>query len=195
MTEVNFNCPRCKQSMEAPGDMVGESIKCPACGQLITIPQPPTGTGSPQEKIEVPISREGQAKIITKRLFKRRSLIWIIPAALVIIVVAVKVILLMNPLYRMPEYWELKRQTDDVRIIDIRFKDDLSKCRIEYSALRLGYPESFYEYLEDDGYGQWMGHVEGKPVRINRRERLPPVQPPKEKKQTPAATSSPRRFY
>ena len=148
MAEVNFNCPRCQQSIEAPEDMVGESIKCAACGQLMTIPKPPTETGSPQENTEAPKSRIERAKIKIKSLFKIRPLLWIIPALLLgVIVATVAVILLMNPLYRMPEYWELRGQVDEgVTIIDIRFREakgvgDVARYRIEYST-----PEDLQEY-------------------------------------------------
>ncbi|HNR94665.1 MAG TPA: hypothetical protein PKK36_08670 [Kiritimatiellia bacterium] len=134
MAEVNFNCPRCQQSIEAPEDMVGESIKCPACGQLMTIPKPPTETGSPQENTEAPKSRIERAKIKIKSLFKIRPLLWIIPALLLgVIVATVAVILLMNPLYRMPEYWELRKQVGlEVSIADIRYNDYLTECKISY---------------------------------------------------------------
>jgi len=40
MKECKFNCPQCNQSLEAPEDMVGETIKCPACSNIITVAIP-----------------------------------------------------------------------------------------------------------------------------------------------------------
>lgn len=40
MPDITFNCPGCKQSLEAPEDMAGDIIECPTCGQQITVPQP-----------------------------------------------------------------------------------------------------------------------------------------------------------
>lgn len=44
MTEFKFNCPYCKQSLEAPEDMLGQTTDCPACGQTIRIPEPVRNT-------------------------------------------------------------------------------------------------------------------------------------------------------
>lgn len=38
MSDIKFNCPSCKQSLEAPPDMAGQLIDCPACKQTIEIP-------------------------------------------------------------------------------------------------------------------------------------------------------------
>ncbi len=40
MSDYKFDCPRCGQSLEAPEDMLGETIDCPSCNQSITIPAP-----------------------------------------------------------------------------------------------------------------------------------------------------------
>ena len=40
MSDLAFNCPHCQQSLEAPEDMLGESIECPSCGGTIQIPAP-----------------------------------------------------------------------------------------------------------------------------------------------------------
>ncbi len=39
MADVSFQCPQCNQSLEAPGDMQGQSIECPACNASIQIPR------------------------------------------------------------------------------------------------------------------------------------------------------------
>ena len=38
MTDISFNCPHCKQNLEAPGDMAGETLACPNCQKAIRIP-------------------------------------------------------------------------------------------------------------------------------------------------------------
>lgn len=35
---ISFRCPRCKQEVEATGDMVGLETECPTCGNLIVVP-------------------------------------------------------------------------------------------------------------------------------------------------------------
>lgn len=40
MADITFTCPHCNQELEAPDDLAGETIDCPACeGQLI-VPSP-----------------------------------------------------------------------------------------------------------------------------------------------------------
>lgn len=40
MPDINFDCPFCKQNLDAPGDMTGMNIECPSCGKAIRIPAP-----------------------------------------------------------------------------------------------------------------------------------------------------------
>ena len=35
---VNFRCPRCAKSLEAPGHLAGQKANCPDCGQRLQIP-------------------------------------------------------------------------------------------------------------------------------------------------------------
>lgn len=42
MSDIRFNCPSCRQSLEAPPDMVGQVIDCPSCTKPIEIPTRPT---------------------------------------------------------------------------------------------------------------------------------------------------------
>lgn len=37
MNTVTFNCPHCGQSLEAPDDMIGESVKCPSCNKSVIV--------------------------------------------------------------------------------------------------------------------------------------------------------------
>jgi hypothetical protein len=38
MPDLKFNCPHCKQSLEAPEDILGQLIDCPTCNQPIKVP-------------------------------------------------------------------------------------------------------------------------------------------------------------
>jgi hypothetical protein len=55
--EIIFNCPHCEQELSVDAGGAGEQIKCPTCGETITIPQkspkaadtppPPAPVGAP----------------------------------------------------------------------------------------------------------------------------------------------------
>ena len=38
MTEITFHCPHCHKSVEAPGDMAGDTADCPSCGGSVVVP-------------------------------------------------------------------------------------------------------------------------------------------------------------
>jgi hypothetical protein len=38
--DLIFNCPKCEQELAVDSSGAGSEINCPACGQLITIPEP-----------------------------------------------------------------------------------------------------------------------------------------------------------
>lgn len=40
MADFKFNCPHCKQSLEAPEEMLGQTINCPACQGALKLPKP-----------------------------------------------------------------------------------------------------------------------------------------------------------
>ena len=42
MADFKFNCPHCKQSLEASEEMLGQTINCPACNGAIELPAPTT---------------------------------------------------------------------------------------------------------------------------------------------------------
>lgn len=42
--DVIFNCPKCEQELAVDSTGAGSEINCPACGQLMTIPEPETIT-------------------------------------------------------------------------------------------------------------------------------------------------------
>lgn len=39
MSDLKFNCPHCKQSLEAPDELLGKILECPACKQQIQVPK------------------------------------------------------------------------------------------------------------------------------------------------------------
>lgn len=41
MVDINFDCPQCGQNLDAPEDMIGLFIECPACTKVIQVPKPP----------------------------------------------------------------------------------------------------------------------------------------------------------
>lgn len=55
MTDLRFTCPTCGQSLEAPEDMLGQTLTCPSCNKEITLPSAtatsPTTTPSAAETI------------------------------------------------------------------------------------------------------------------------------------------------
>ncbi len=55
MTEVKFNCAGCGQPLEAPVEMAGQVIECPACQQALTIPAPPSPV---EESAAAPVQEE-----------------------------------------------------------------------------------------------------------------------------------------
>jgi len=39
MSDLKFNCPHCKQSLEAPEDLLGQVLDCPSCNKKIQVPK------------------------------------------------------------------------------------------------------------------------------------------------------------
>ena len=48
MSDFKFTCPHCKQSLEAPQDMLGQAIQCPRCSGQIQLPAPKLAPASEQ---------------------------------------------------------------------------------------------------------------------------------------------------
>ena len=59
MSDFKFNCPHCAQSLEAPEDMLGQTIECPACNGSIQLPKP-----EPQQKPQMQAPRK---RIVVQR--------------------------------------------------------------------------------------------------------------------------------
>lgn len=58
MSEFKFNCPHCKQHLEAPEELLGQTINCPSCNGAIQLPAP---TRTPQAPPQAVRSVEGSA--------------------------------------------------------------------------------------------------------------------------------------
>lgn len=43
--DIRFNCPHCRQSLDAPGEMAGHLIECPSCKQTIKVSRSPRAQG------------------------------------------------------------------------------------------------------------------------------------------------------
>jgi len=39
MPDIEFACPSCGQTLEAPLEMAGESVECPSCQEVMVVPQ------------------------------------------------------------------------------------------------------------------------------------------------------------
>ena len=51
MSDLKFTCPHCKQSLEAPEEMLGQVIDCPSCSKQIQVPKPQART-APQVALQ-----------------------------------------------------------------------------------------------------------------------------------------------
>ena len=63
MANIQFQCPHCRQSIEAPPDMLGQLMDCPACGQTVEVqkspaklpvPSPASPRPPPKQKLPMP---------------------------------------------------------------------------------------------------------------------------------------------
>lgn len=63
MSDFKFNCPHCQQSLEAPQDMLGETIECPSCNGTIQLPAPePSPTPAPAARPKLQIKKQMPAR-------------------------------------------------------------------------------------------------------------------------------------
>ena len=59
--EIIFNCPHCEQELSVDADGAGEQIKCPTCGETITIPEKSEKAAS--EAPSAPIGTPGSGPV------------------------------------------------------------------------------------------------------------------------------------
>ena len=73
MTDINFDCPHCKQNLEAPKDMSGLFIECPTCQKVIKVPlasdrPPAAGADTAEFRPAPPRPKEPEEKSSTMRI-------------------------------------------------------------------------------------------------------------------------------
>ena len=61
MADISFACPNCSQVLEAPEDMAGQAVECPACQQQITIPIAEGSLSNEEESLGVEAEEEAPA--------------------------------------------------------------------------------------------------------------------------------------
>lgn len=61
MSDLRFNCPRCRQPLEAGEDMSNETLACPNCGQRITVPAATPAAAADAVPSEVPVAKPRRA--------------------------------------------------------------------------------------------------------------------------------------
>src|SRR6516162_182725 len=54
MPDFKFTCPQCGQTIECDDSYAGTQINCPACSQLIFVPQPTSGRAAPPSPMAMP---------------------------------------------------------------------------------------------------------------------------------------------
>lgn len=71
MQELKFNCPHCKQPLEAPEEYFGKTIECPSCNGSIQVPMPKPPASIPPKKYIPPppqnIPSNGEVKTNVKQ--------------------------------------------------------------------------------------------------------------------------------
>lgn len=74
MSDIRFECPACKQSLEAPADMGGELIDCPSCNNTLEVP---ISKSKPNGAVTQPIrSDQEQYSIRSSRRKEWSELLW-----------------------------------------------------------------------------------------------------------------------
>jgi len=81
MADILFHCPHCTQTIEAPPDMLGQLMDCPACGETVEVrkspAKPPVPLPAPRlpPKLKMPMAppppkktaRMKEYKVLTQR--------------------------------------------------------------------------------------------------------------------------------
>jgi len=56
VSDFKFNCPHCEQPLEAPEDMLGQTIECPSCNGSLELPKPdPQPEPDPPVELRTPV--------------------------------------------------------------------------------------------------------------------------------------------
>ncbi|HMP77487.1 MAG TPA: hypothetical protein PKE12_14415 [Kiritimatiellia bacterium] len=54
MSDINFDCPKCGQNLDAPPDLAGLFIECPSCATIIKVPTAVGGASDVHPEAETP---------------------------------------------------------------------------------------------------------------------------------------------
>lgn len=54
---VSFVCVSCSQELEAPRDMIGQTVECPSCGARLVVMPPDTNGTATQAQMDAMKSR------------------------------------------------------------------------------------------------------------------------------------------
>lgn len=53
-----FTCPACHHGLKAPESLTGKRVKCPGCGDILTVPEPPASPHGPAHP-QAPVAAAG----------------------------------------------------------------------------------------------------------------------------------------
>lgn len=80
MMNIHFKCSHCGQALEAPGDMLGQLMDCPACGETVEVqkphvvlPPPPPAPHlppRPMPKLKMPMAPVAAKKTVRIKEYK-----------------------------------------------------------------------------------------------------------------------------
>ena len=80
MMNVHFKCSHCGQALETPGDMLGQLMDCPACGETVEVqkphvvlPPPPPAPHlppRPMPKLKMPMAPVAAKKTVRLKEYK-----------------------------------------------------------------------------------------------------------------------------
>ena len=63
---IDFKCPKCGEGLSAPDSLAGQSETCPECGNVATVPAPPTPTAPLPSSIPQPTPLKALAEAPSK---------------------------------------------------------------------------------------------------------------------------------
>lgn len=95
MPDIKFKCRHCNQSIEAPEDMRGEMLDCPACTGRIIVPDPIADAAKPKQRpvsqppFPPPRSPTSNLESKEQRSFAQKSLFIIVPIIAILAIVII----------------------------------------------------------------------------------------------------------
>lgn len=67
MSDINFDCPKCGQNLDAPADLAGLFVECPSCAAIVKVPlgsgqiadmHEPSGASGKPTFVQAPVREE-----------------------------------------------------------------------------------------------------------------------------------------